>query len=293
MASVSFSRIEKSFGATKVLHGISMDIADGEFMVLVGPSGCGKSTLLRMLAGLEEISAGTIAIDSKVVNEVESKDRDIAMVFQSYALYPHMTVADNMAFSLKLRKADASVIQERVSRAAKILNLEPYLARFPRELSGGQRQRVAMGRAIVRDPKVFLFDEPLSNLTPSCARRARRDQALHQRLKTTTVRDPRPDRGDDSRPHRGDERRPHAAQQAARALRPADEPVRCPVHRLSVDVFDGSTERPLALGAVGRSSRKALKANREVRHPAGALRLRQRHRCRSGGRADGRGDGAR
>src|SRR6266480_3131737 len=144
MASVSFKDVQKSFGSTKVIHGIGFDIKDGEFMVLVGPSGCGKSTLLRMLAGLEEITAGTIAIDSKV----ESKDRDIAMVFQSYALYPHMTVADNMAFSLKLRKADASVIQERVSRAAKILNLEPYLARFPRELSGAQRQRVAMGRAI-------------------------------------------------------------------------------------------------------------------------------------------------
>jgi len=185
MASVTFKDIQKSFGSTKVIHGIGFDIKDGEFMVLVGPSGCGKSTLLRMLAGLEEISAGTIAIDSKVVNEVESKDRDIAMVFQSYALYPHMTVADNMAFSLKLRKADASVIQERVSRAAKILNLEPYLARFPRELSGGQRQRVAMGRAIVRDPKVFLFDEPLSNLDAKLRVAMRAEiKALHQRLKT-------------------------------------------------------------------------------------------------------------
>ena len=188
MASVTFKDIEKSFGSTKVIHGIGFDIKDGEFMVLVGPSGCGKSTLLRMLAGLEEITAGTIAIDSKVVNDVESKDRDIAMVFQSYALYPHMTVADNMAFSLKLRKADASVIQERVSRAAKILNLEPYLARFPRELSGGQRQRVAMGRAIVRDPKVFLFDEPLSNLDAKLRVAMRAEiKALHQRLKTTTV----------------------------------------------------------------------------------------------------------
>src|SRR5512135_3204729 len=146
MASVSFQNIEKSFGSTKVIHGIGFDIADGEFVVLVGPSGCGKSTLLRMLAGLEEITAGTIAIDAKVVNDVESKDRDIAMVFQSYALYPHMTVADNMAFSLKLRRADAKILQERVAHAARILNLEPYLARYPRELSGGQRQRVAMGR---------------------------------------------------------------------------------------------------------------------------------------------------
>ena len=188
MASVSFSRIEKSFGATKVLHGISLDIADGEFMVLVGPSGCGKSTLLRMLAGLEDIGAGEIAIDGRVVNEVDSKDRDIAMVFQSYALYPHMTVGDNMAFSLKLRKADPKVIAERVDKASKILNLDPYLKRFPRELSGGQRQRVAMGRAIVRDPKVFLFDEPLSNLDAKLRVQMRAEiKALHQRLKTTTV----------------------------------------------------------------------------------------------------------
>src|SRR5512142_2517182 len=135
MASVTFSNIEKSYGTTKVIHGISFDSADGEFTVLVGPSGCGKSTLLRMLAGLEEITGGTIAIDGKVVNDVESKDRDIAMVFQSYALYPHMTVADNMAFSLKLRKADARMIEERVAHASKILNLDPYLKRFPRELS--------------------------------------------------------------------------------------------------------------------------------------------------------------
>jgi multiple sugar transport system ATP-binding protein len=188
MATVSFQNIGKSFGSTTVIHGISFDIHDGEFVVLVGPSGCGKSTLLRMLAGLEEISSGTIAIDGRVVNDVESKDRDIAMVFQSYALYPHMTVADNMAFSLKLRKADPKVMQERVANASKILNLDPYLARFPRELSGGQRQRVAMGRAIVRDPKVFLFDEPLSNLDAKLRVAMRAEiKALHQRLKTTTV----------------------------------------------------------------------------------------------------------
>jgi multiple sugar transport system ATP-binding protein len=188
MAAVSFQDIEKTFGSTKVIHGIGFDIRDGEFMVLVGPSGCGKSTLLRMLAGLEEISGGTIAIDGKVVNDIESKDRDIAMVFQSYALYPHMTVAENMAFSLKLRKAPAAIIQERVAKAARILNLDPYLKRFPRELSGGQRQRVAMGRAIVRDPKVFLFDEPLSNLDAKLRVAMRGEiKALHQRLKTTTV----------------------------------------------------------------------------------------------------------
>jgi multiple sugar transport system ATP-binding protein len=188
MATVAFKDIKKDFGKTKVLHGISLDIADGEFMVLVGPSGCGKSTLLRMLAGLEDITSGSIAIDGRAVNDVESKDRDIAMVFQSYALYPHMTVRDNMGFSLKLRKDAAAKIAERVDKASSILNLNPYLDRYPRELSGGQRQRVAMGRAIVRDPKVFLFDEPLSNLDAKLRVAMRGEiKALHQRLKTTTV----------------------------------------------------------------------------------------------------------
>ncbi|MEO8024286.1 sn-glycerol-3-phosphate ABC transporter ATP-binding protein UgpC [Polaromonas sp.] len=188
MASVSFRKVEKSFGKVKIIHGISFDISDGEFVVLVGPSGCGKSTLLRMLAGLEEISGGEIAIDGKVINDLDSKDRDIAMVFQSYALYPHMTVRDNMAFSLKLRKADAELTEQRVGNAARILNLDPLLDRYPRELSGGQRQRVAMGRAIVRDPKVFLFDEPLSNLDAKLRVAMRAEiKALHQRLKTTTV----------------------------------------------------------------------------------------------------------
>ena len=188
MASVSFRDIQKSFGKVKVIQGINFDIRDGEFVVLVGPSGCGKSTLLRMLAGLEEISGGEIRVDDKVVNDLESKDRDIAMVFQSYALYPHMTVGENMAFSLKLRKADAKTIAERVDKAARILNLDQLLHRYPRELSGGQRQRVAMGRAIVRDPKVFLFDEPLSNLDAKLRVAMRAEiKALHQRLKTTTV----------------------------------------------------------------------------------------------------------
>ena len=188
MAAVSFHELKKNFGDTQVLHGISLDIADGEFMVLVGPSGCGKSTLLRMLAGLEDITAGSIAIGERVVNDLESKDRDIAMVFQSYALYPHMTVRDNMGFSLKLRKESGQRIDEGVAKAAKILNLESLLERYPRELSGGQRQRVAMGRAIVRDPKVFLFDEPLSNLDAKLRVAMRAEiKALHQRLKTTTV----------------------------------------------------------------------------------------------------------
>ena len=188
MAAVHFREIVKDFGKTRVLHGISLDISDGEFVVLVGPSGCGKSTLLRMLAGLEDITGGSIAIDERVVNDVDSKDRDIAMVFQSYALYPHMTVRENMGFSLKLRNVKQALIDERVSAAAKILNLEPFLERQPRQLSGGQRQRVAMGRAIVRDPKVFLFDEPLSNLDAKLRVAMRSEiKALHQRLKTTTV----------------------------------------------------------------------------------------------------------
>ena len=186
---MGFRKVEKTYGnKVKVLHGISFDIKEGEFVVLVGPSGCGKSTLLRMLAGLEDITGGEITIDDKVVNDLESKDRDIAMVFQSYALDPHMTVGENMAFSLKLRNADVALTKERVAKAAKILNLDQLLDRHPRELSGGQRQRVAMGRAIVRDPKVFLFDEPLSNLDAKLRVAMRAEiKALHQRLKTTTV----------------------------------------------------------------------------------------------------------
>ncbi|VTU24266.1 sn-glycerol-3-phosphate import ATP-binding protein UgpC [Variovorax sp. SRS16] len=188
MASVSFSNVQKSYGKTQIIERLGFEIADGEFVVLVGPSGCGKSTLLRMLAGLEDITGGEIRIDGRVVNELESKDRDIAMVFQSYALYPHMTVGENMGFSLRLRNAEKSVTEQRVADAAKILNLDQLLGRYPRELSGGQRQRVAMGRAIVRDPKVFLFDEPLSNLDAKLRVAMRAEiKALHQRLKTTTV----------------------------------------------------------------------------------------------------------
>jgi multiple sugar transport system ATP-binding protein len=188
MASVDIGKVDKFFGSTQVLYEVEIDIGDGEFVVLVGPSGCGKSTLLRMIAGLEEISRGEIAIGGRVVNNVPPKDRDIAMVFQNYALYPHMTVYNNMAFSLKLAKAPRDEIQRRVQQAAQILGLQEYLERFPRQLSGGQRQRVAMGRAIVRDPAVFLFDEPLSNLDAKLRVQMRTEiKELHQRLKTTSV----------------------------------------------------------------------------------------------------------
>ncbi len=188
MASVEIRAVRKAYGATPVIHGVDVDIVDGEFVVLVGPSGCGKSTLLRMIAGLENISGGDIRIGGRVVNDVPPKERDIAMVFQNYALYPHMTVFDNMGFSLKLRKTDRAVIRERVGKAADILGLQPLLDRYPRQLSGGQRQRVAMGRAIVRDPQVFLFDEPLSNLDAKLRVAMRTEiKALHQRLSTTTV----------------------------------------------------------------------------------------------------------
>jgi multiple sugar transport system ATP-binding protein len=188
MASVDIDGVRKSFGATAIIHGVDITINDGEFVILVGPSGCGKSTLLRMIAGLENISGGEIKIGGRVVNNMPPKERDIAMVFQNYALYPHMSVADNMAFSMKLRKAPAAEINERVDRAAKILGLTKLLDRYPRQLSGGQRQRVAMGRAIVRDPQVFLFDEPLSNLDAKLRVSMRSEiKALHQRLKTTTI----------------------------------------------------------------------------------------------------------
>ncbi len=188
MASVDIVSVRKAFGATQILHGVSVPIADGEFVVLVGPSGCGKSTLLRMIAGLENISAGEIRIGERVVNSLPPKARDVAMVFQNYALYPHMTVAANMGFSLKLRGTDNREIAARVDKAAGILGLTPLLERYPRQLSGGQRQRVAMGRAIVRDPQVFLFDEPLSNLDAKLRVAMRTEiKELHQRLKTTTV----------------------------------------------------------------------------------------------------------
>ena len=188
MASVTISNVRKRFGQTEVLHGIDVAIGDGEFVVLVGPSGCGKSTLLRMIAGLEAIDEGEIEIDEDVVNWLEPKERDIAMVFQNYALYPHMTVDQNMSFSLRIRRFAKKETSERVQEASLILSLDQLLERYPRQLSGGQRQRVAMGRAIVRAPRVFLFDEPLSNLDARLRVQMRTEiKALHNRLKTTSV----------------------------------------------------------------------------------------------------------
>ncbi len=188
MASVDVVNVRKAYGGVEVIHGVSISIADGEFVTLVGPSGCGKSTLLRMIAGLEAISEGKIKIGARVVNNLAPRDRDIAMVFQNYALYPHKTVEENMSFGLKLRNTPKDEIRARVRRAADILHVVPYLSRYPRQLSGGQRQRVAMGRAIVRDPQVFLFDEPLSNLDAKLRVQMRAEiKELHQRLETTTI----------------------------------------------------------------------------------------------------------
>jgi multiple sugar transport system ATP-binding protein len=188
MAQVTIRDLRKAYGAMDVLHGVNVDIENGQFVVLVGPSGCGKSTLLRMIAGLEGITSGTIRIGERVVNNLPPSDRDIAMVFQNYALYPHKTVAANMGFPLKMQGMDKAQIATKVDRAADILGLKPYLARYPRELSGGQRQRVAMGRAIVRDPQEFLFDEPLSNLDAKLRDQMRSEiRELHQRLSTTTI----------------------------------------------------------------------------------------------------------
>jgi multiple sugar transport system ATP-binding protein len=188
MASIEIRAVDKAFGATQVLHAVDLEVADGEFLVLVGPSGCGKSTLLRLIAGLDEVSGGEIAIGGRVVNDLPPKDRDIAMVFQNYALYPHMTVRDNMAFSLKLRNEPKATVAKKVADAAETLNLTAYLDRYPRQLSGGQRQRVAMGRAIVRDPKVFLFDEPLSNLDAKLRGDMRREIArIHRASRTTSL----------------------------------------------------------------------------------------------------------
>jgi ABC-type sugar transport system ATPase subunit len=188
MATLALQNVRKSYGPLEVVHGVSLAVADHEFVALVGPSGCGKSTILRMIAGLEAIDAGTIEIDGRTVNELDPKDRDIAMVFQDYALYPHMTVRENMAFSLQYRGVAKAEIASRVAKAAEILAIDVLLDRMPRQLSGGQRQRVAMGRAIVRDPKVFLFDEPLSNLDAQLRVQMRTElKALRQRVPATTI----------------------------------------------------------------------------------------------------------
>src|SRR5258705_9277243 len=188
MATVSLKGVRKSYGGLAVLHGIDCDIADGEFVVIVGPSGCGKSTLLRTIAGLETITGGEIWIGDRAVNQLEPKDRDIAMVFQNYALYPHMSVFDNMAYGLRIRGVPKPEIAQRVARAADILQLQPFLQRKPRQLSGGQRQRVAMGRAIVREPAAFLFDEPLSNLDAKLRVQMRVEiKTLQNRLGVTSI----------------------------------------------------------------------------------------------------------
>src|SRR5215469_4535720 len=188
MAQVHLRKVEKLYDETPAVCGIDLEIPDKEFVVLVGPSGCGKTTTLRMIAGLEEITAGEISIGGEVVNDIPPKDRDIAMVFQNYALYPHMTAFENMAFGLRLRKFSKSEIRQRVEHAARILDITDLLDRRPKALSGGQRQRVAMGRAIVRNPKVFLFDEPLSNLDAKLRVQMRTEiKRVHQKVKTTTV----------------------------------------------------------------------------------------------------------
>ena len=247
MAEVTVRNVVKRYGTVQVMHGVSVDIEDGQFVVLVGPSGCGKSTLLRMIAGLEAISDGEITIGGRVVNDVMPKDRDIAMVFQSYALYPHKTVAENMGFALKIKGAPKAEIEAKVGRPPTILDLGHLLDRFPKQLSGGQRQRVAMGRAIVRDPAVFLFDEPLVQPRRQAARGdARRDQGAapaarhHDRL-----RHPRPDRGDDhGRQDRRDARRPRrAGRRAARSLRQPLQHLRRRLHRLAGDELPQGQDR--------------------------------------------------
>ena len=235
MATVQFDHVWKRYGDVTAVKDLTLDIQDEEFLVLVGPSGCGKTTALRMIAGLEEISEGTLRIGDRVVNDLAPKDRDVAMVFQSYALYPHMSVYDNLAFGLKLRKIPKAEIDKRVREAAGTIELTNLLDRKPKQLSGGQRQRVALGRAIVREPAVFLMDEPLSNLDAKLrVADAGRDRSTpsapaHDRR----LRHPRPGRGDDDgRPHRGHElRRPAADRPAAGAVRASGQQVRGRLHR--------------------------------------------------------------
>ena len=239
MATVTFEDVNKIYGDFHAVKDLNLDIGDGEFMVLVGPSGCGKTTSLRMIAGLEEISSGTLRIGDRVVNDVPPKDRDIAMVFQSYALYPHMSVRENLAFGLKLRKVPKAEIERRVNEAAETIQLQKLLDRKPKELSGGQRQRVALGRAIVREPAVFLMDEPLSNLDAKLRVQTRAEIArLHQRLKTTVVyvTHDQVEAMTMGSADRGHERGPApAGRHAAGPLRHPDQPVRGRLHRQPVD----------------------------------------------------------
>ena len=240
MAEVIFDKVEKIYdNDVHAVQDLSLEIADGEFVVLVGPSGCGKTTALRMVAGLEDITDGKVSIGGRVVNDLSPKERDIAMVFQNYALYPHLSVADNIGFGLRLRHTPKDVVEERVAWAANFLGLTPYLHRRPKELSGGQRQRVAMGRAIVRKPQVFLMDEPLSNLDAKLRVQMRAEIARIQQdmARDDPLRHARPGRGDDDgRPRRGDAQgRAPADGGAADAVRLAEEPLRCELHRQSVD----------------------------------------------------------
>ena len=292
MAEITLRGVTKRYpDGTEAVKAIDLDIHDGEFMILVGPSGCGKSTALRMIAGLEEISDGDLIIGGERVNDLAPRDRDIAMVFQNYALYPHMTVRDNMGFALKLAKVDPNEINTKVEEAARILDLEAHLDRKPANLSGGQRQRVAMGRAIVRDPRAFLMDEPLSNLDAKLRVQMRTEVArIQQRVgHDHGLRDARPDRGDDAgRPRGGHARRRDPAGRVAEdALRRPGEPVRRGLHRLSGDELPAGQGRgrhdqaPVRRGPAAEASCAAKVAERQGghrRHAPRALRGRGRGR---------------
>ena len=282
MAEIQFKEITKRYpDGFEAVKAIDLDIADGEFMILVGPSGCGKSTALRMIAGLEDITDGDLIIGGERVNELPPRDRDIAMVFQNYALYPHMTVRENMGFALKLAKADQGEIDKKVTEAAKILDLEPHLERKPANLSGGQRQRVAMGRAIVRDPKAFLMDEPLSNLDAKLRVQMRTEVARIQRRlgHDDGLRDARPDRGHDARRPRGGHarRRDPAGRLAGHPLRGPGQPVRRGLHRLAVDELP---PRP----ARGRHAQAAVRRDAAPGPPEGRNRGHGRRRWPRGDR---------
>ena len=280
MATVTLDEVNKVYdNGFHAIHDLSLDIADKEFLVLVGPSGCGKSTALRMIAGLETITGGTMRIGDRVVNDVEPKDRDIAMVFQNYALYPHMTVYDNIGFALKLAKVPKDEIDTRVRKAASILELETYLDRKPGQLSGGQRQRVAMGRAIVRQPAAFLMDEPLSNLDAKLRVQMRAEIAALQRELGGhhRLRHPRPDRGDDDgrSGRRAEGRVPAAGRHAAEPVRPPGQRVRRRVHRVAVDEpvrGHAPTSTATAASVAARVADARLARRRGARRPAGTAR---------------------